>query len=250
MSESQSRPLRSPFQFSIRGLLLFTTVVAVLLGLALTVSIGASLFGLIVALAAANCWGLFDHLQSGPRRKLVFGAAWIGFAVALMLPAVNAGCSGGGSTSLYGWQTAYYALCAQPETFMETVTATSPAQAANSGIGFYCYAQMNAANLMLILVPILMLRWRLTNGIALFHYWAVTGVPALGYTHDHAKDLLLGFYVWVLTHALLVTVMPLSAMGRGPPAHADKRFVDRCGGTAVITGLGLVQLIVMSIFGL
>jgi hypothetical protein len=228
--------------------LLLTTVVAGLLGLALTVSVGASLFGLIVALAAANCWGVFEHLRSAARRKFVFGAAWVGFGVSLMLPAVRMGC---GASPIYGWQAAYSTLCAQPEIFMETVSAESLKQAVNRSIGFYCYAQMNSANLLLILVPIVMLRWPSVYGhrLALFQYWAVTGVPLFGHNNDRTENLLIGFYIWVFTHALLVTVLPFGARAKGNSQQSGIGSADRWRGVAWISGMGLVQFVMLSIFG-
>lgn len=199
--------VRRPPQFSIRFLLLLTTLVAAITALA--VAFGTPALPPLVGLTwtGLNCWGKLAYFQQSKRAQSAWIlAAWVVFLISLALPAVDV------FADMYGWQAAwtvacidFSATCALFGISLESNNVDSP------WLAILLYTPMNLGNLILILAPILVWPLRHRGQRAVMNTVAIcTGVIWPYFLFANDPDVLYGFYVWCLAFAIFFSAHRLS----------------------------------------
>lgn len=198
---SMGRPA-SPWQFSLGGLFLATTLVAVVVAAGLAISWGAAMLTLVLALAALNCWGSFERFESASNRRWVFRSAWILFATSMFLPTAK-GCN---STVLYGWETARACVLYEVELIGKSANTNEAEPVWKRLLAIHCFSQLNAANFLMLGSPLLLVRLNKDRGqrYSTLFLWAILGIPSLSLNGDMG---LIGYYAWFLSFVILLTIL-------------------------------------------
>ncbi|MBW3596666.1 MAG: hypothetical protein KY475_05260 [Planctomycetes bacterium] len=189
------------WQFSLKSAFLATAVAA---GVACLV--GYRGFGSLVlsaGLIAAwlNVRGRLDRLQTRKVRPKLFYAGWMLLGASLFLPAMK-GCN---NQPVYGWQTAYLCAVTEAEIVHELVQDSElDAERPLEQVGSFAWiTAINAANLLLVLSPLLL--WRLQRGQGQF-LGAALAIAAVSPWALAMRDphMFIGCYVWCASFIVLL----------------------------------------------
>jgi hypothetical protein len=193
--EDRAPPAR--WQFNLREAFLATTAAAGAAALAGSRGLGSLVLSLGLAAAWLNVRGRLASLQTRRARPQLFYAGWLLLGVSLFLPAMK-GCN---NSTLRGWQTAQAAVMLEAGAVTELIEHPGAVleqgdHDLREGARFWTIITLiNAANLSLLLTPLLL--WRLQRGkgewlgaafaLAAVSPWAVP-------LRD--PEVLVGCYVW------------------------------------------------------
>jgi hypothetical protein len=184
-----------PWQFGLAHLFGLTTWASVAAALVAVCGPGTLTMSAGLLLAWLNYCGAFASLQSGRRQTAVLWAAWGLFLISLTLPSMPPVF---GTNSIYGFEAAYFVLGA-------------PLNIWNRGsvvdLSIPWLLLMDAANLLMLLTPLLI--WRIKRGggqwlgvslcVAMVSTWIVTWDGAM----------LIGYFVWVTSMLFVLVAVPL-----------------------------------------
>jgi len=200
---SQASPeLRSPWQFSLRGLFSLIAAVSMASAAVAVKGKGAILLSIGLATCVANWRGVLEPIQTPQRRKALLRAAWVLLAASLLLPAAK-GC---GATQIMGWEAA--AWCALGQLDVGEIRSLEALS------GYALISLCNLANLGLILS--FLLAWRLNDRQ---RDWLVASL-GLGATAAWSVSLgepdqwLVGYYLWCVALLLYLSArrLPFAAL--------------------------------------
>lgn len=198
------------WQFSLRGLLLTTTAVAGILGIGLATSPSVATLMVLLGLTGLNCLGKLEPFRrSNSSRRGLFGTSWALFGLSLFLPVGQFGCNG---TEQWGYQTVL--MGAQSEVMIaENIVEKGLSDDWTKDLFvIQMISQLNLANLLLLLSPLLL--WRLQQGKGEWYsalwLWALTSLPVIAI--DLPK-LRLGYYCWTCSQFLVVCAFPIKRWG-------------------------------------
>lgn len=213
MARTSTTPVdEGRWQFSLRGMLLLTTVAAVSAAIAAARGIGSLLLSLGVTLTAFNSAGYLRHLQTARWRPRWVYLGWLVFLTSMFLPAAR-GC--GNSTSA-GWEVAWICGASQVDAVVKLATqederdnlARQVAQAPMQTLLPHVYLLvLNVSNVVMLLSPAAWLLWRQDRGRILLGVlvvgascgWSIT------WSSDDASKMEYGYYVWCAAMMLVLT---------------------------------------------
>jgi hypothetical protein len=192
-ADSASAARRPSWQFGLHHLFALTTLAALAAGLAVTIGPRTLMTSAGILLAWLNLCGAFHEVQHGRRQAALLWAAWAVFLVSLALPCMH----GFGSSSIYGWTAAWFALTAplyamQNEAFFQASTPL--------------FFAISTANGLALCLPLLIWQLRRGQGAALGTALCLTMVSTWVMWD---APMLLGYYVWCGSFFLAMAAIPI-----------------------------------------
>jgi hypothetical protein len=189
-----------PWQFSLRGILAFTSWTACTVAWATIRGAGVVVLAVGFSVAALNCRGDLSAWQlPGRRGRRLVHLAWALLLASLFLPAAR-GCS---SAPIAGWQAAQACATVQFSPFDRGVES--------HWVAYGYYSLLNLANLLMLLSPLALYLARRGKGQT---YAALLGISAIAVWSaaiDDAGNFLAGYYVWSLAAMCLLSAFRLGA---------------------------------------
>jgi len=209
--ESMMTESASPWQFSLRGLMLLMTIGAIASAIAAARGAGSLVLSLGVALTAFNSAGFLRRWQTPQSRPRWVYLGWLVFLTSMFLPAAK-GC---GNSESAGWELAWGCAALEVDALIKVSTlederkqvaeqlAKEPAKVV---MPHYFLLTITLANVIMLLAPMTLVAWHRKRG-----RW-LQGLLLLGATtgwsitwNSEQNGPLFGYYVWCLGMTLVLT---------------------------------------------
>ena len=187
---SQGSAPGSSWQFGLRHLFGLTTLAGIATALAMYVGPGTLMTSVGITAAWVNWCGLFRRWQAGRVQMALLVAAWLAFMISLCLPSLVV------FGVVSGWRAAWIVFQAP----LRHVAAWDVLH-----VGLLWYLLLDAANILMLLLPVLI--WRLSRGggqrlsaalcVSMVSTWVVVW----------DTPMLMGYYVWCACFLLVLVVV-------------------------------------------
>jgi len=139
-----------------------------------------------IILAWLNIHGAFESIQSGRRQAAILGLSWITFLISLALPSFTV------FGPVQGFSAAWFAIVGPVESLLKY---------GQLPIGVIVYLVIDAANILMLSLPLLIWRLRCGRGARLGALLSITMVGTWCVAWD-AGDLLFGYYLWCVSFGM------------------------------------------------
>ncbi len=198
-----ARDPQRPLQFTLRALLILMTLISLALGVAVWRGLGTLPHSLGMLWAWLNASGRLQSLQTPTARPRIFLIGWLLVGVSLVLPAAK-GCN---NQEILGWRAAQACVLAEARILAAPFQLHDEGDDANKVFTFEAlfFTMLNLANLGLLMSPFFFWRLQRERGHWFGNVLAVAAVTAWFCSWEQSSGFLIGFYVWCLAFAVLLT---------------------------------------------
>ena len=190
-------------QFSLRGMFVAMTGLAVACGLAAWQGFGTLMASLGLLLALLNVTGHLQYFQTKKTRPKCFYLAWGLLLTSLLLPSVE-GCHG----PMSGWEVALAVAEVEARGVREMLEQDNeqPFRAAATALSWY--GLLNLANVLLLFSPLFL--YRLQHGRGEWFGSALAVCSIVAWSVGWYGGFLIGYYFWCLGFAALLIAYRIS----------------------------------------